>query len=68
VVNGKVGQLLVDERAVLGRSHDEDALARHELRDAIHRVLEKAAVAEQIEELLRPVATREWPQARPGAA
>ena len=47
---------------------DEDPLAGNELRDAIHGVLQEASLAQQLEELLRPVTPREWPEARPGAA
>jgi hypothetical protein len=57
VVRRKVGQLVMNESAVLGRRDDEDALARHELRNAVDRVLEKAALAEQLEELFWSVAT-----------
>jgi hypothetical protein len=47
----------VDERSVLGRRHDEDPLAGHELRYTVHRVLQEAPTAEEIEELLWALAT-----------
>src|SRR5258705_915785 len=52
---------------MLGRRHDEDALARHKLRDPVHRVLQKAPIPEEVQELLRSVATRKWPEACSGA-
>jgi hypothetical protein len=67
MVDRKVWQLLVDQRAVLGRGDDEDALARDELRNAVDSVLKKAPIAEQVKELLRSVAPREWPETRTGA-
>src|SRR5438270_581839 len=62
MVRPKVGQLLVDEGSVFRWRDDEDPLAGNELRDAIHGVLQEACLAQQLEELLRPVTPREWPE------
>ena len=53
VVRAQLGQLLVDERAVLGRCHRERALGRDDLRDPIDGVLQERALPDEVEELLR---------------
>jgi len=57
VVVPQLRDLLVDERAMLGRRDREDALERDELDDEIDRVLEQRALTGERKELLRLVAT-----------
>jgi len=64
VIGRQLRELLVDQRAVLGRRDEERALARDQLLDAVDRVLKQRSIADQREELLRRGAARERPQAR----
>ena len=64
VVGPQLRQLLVDQRAVLGRRDHKDPLVRDDLGDAVDRVLKKGALAHQIEELLWPVPAGPRPEPR----
>ena len=64
VVRAQLGQLLVDEEAVLRWRDGEDALERDDLDDTIDGVLEKRALTGERKELLRLVAPRERPEPR----
>ena len=68
VVGPQLGELLVDERPVLGRRDDEDALVRDELAHPAHGVLEEGPVTDEVEELLRLAPPRPRPEPRARAA